>query len=74
MLIHVKAIGEDGEVAFEGTLPPKEVGYILNVGINYLLSIGASIDSMEEGDVVETDEDDDEPEIKIISPGSDALN
>lgn len=32
---------EDGSIAFEGTANAKEASFILNIGVNYLLSNGA---------------------------------
>ena len=41
MQFYVKALNPDGSVKFEGELGPKEVEFVVQVGMNYLLMQGA---------------------------------
>ena len=41
MIIDVTTKDEEGNVAFTGKLNTKEVSFVLNVGINYLMANGA---------------------------------
>lgn len=41
MEIRVKTINEDGSVLFDGMLNQKEVQFVLEVGVNFLLANGA---------------------------------
>lgn len=42
MEVKVRTENPDGSVAFEGTLKPVEIDFVLNIGLNYLMSIGAT--------------------------------
>ena len=42
MEINVKTEDESGNVVFEGTLSKREVDFVLNVGINFLMANGAT--------------------------------
>ncbi len=53
MEVKVQSEDGDGNIIFEGTLKKREVDFVLNVGINYLLAQGATpfikdIDDVEE--------------------------
>lgn len=63
MEFNIKTEDEDGNIVFEGTLKKNEVEFCLNVGINYLLSIGATPFIREEQESEDT----------MIGPGSDEL-
>ena len=56
MLIEVESKDEDGNMLFHGKLNSEETSYVLNVGINYLLSRGAMpmFTGVEDGTVVHT--------------------
>lgn len=54
MEIRVKTLNQDGSVAFDGVLRDKEVAFVLEVGVNFLLANGAQNFMGED--------DDDEPE------------
>lgn len=41
MLIEVVTKDEDGAIKFQGKLNSKEIAFVLNVGINYLMVNGA---------------------------------
>ena len=41
MEFQIEAKNEDGSVAFSGTLNQIEAQFVLNVGINYLMAMGA---------------------------------
>lgn len=41
MKIEVTTRDEAGNIAFNGTLNQREISFVLNVGINYLLANGA---------------------------------
>jgi hypothetical protein len=41
MLIEVQTKDSEGNIAFQGKLNSREVSFILNIGINYLLANGA---------------------------------
>lgn len=41
MLIEVTTKDEEGNIAFTGKLNSREVSFVLNVGINYLMANGA---------------------------------
>jgi hypothetical protein len=53
MLINKSIETEEGTVKFEGTLEPKELDLVLQVGLNYLLQQGAlpfTLDDVGEAD------------------------
>lgn len=41
MIIEVETKDEEGNIAFHGKLNSREVSFVLNVGINYLMANGA---------------------------------
>lgn len=68
MEIFVKQEDNDGNVVFEGVLKKKEVTFVLNIGLNYLLSIGAT--PFIEG---EDEEDEADGGGSMTGPGSDKV-
>ena len=61
MKLKVTTLNEDGSVAFEGEFGPKEVGFIMEVGTNFLL---------QQGVLPFLDDEDSET---MVGPGSDAV-
>jgi hypothetical protein len=55
MEIEVKALNEDGSIAFQGVLRQKEVNFVMGVGINFLLANGAAEFLEEHADAAEED-------------------
>lgn len=55
MELQVKTEDAEGNIVFEGTLSPKEHDFVITVGINYLLSKGASPFFEKREDVTEVD-------------------
>lgn len=49
-IIKVTKINDDGSVNFEGYYGPEEVQFLLEVGTNYLMNVGASSGEEEEED------------------------
>lgn len=41
MIIEVETKDEEGNIAFHGKLNSREISFVLNVGINYLMANGA---------------------------------
>lgn len=64
--IVVTTLNEDGSIAFSGTFNKDQVSFILQVGVNYLMSQGA-LAVMEDAD----DDEDDWPEPN--APSSDKM-
>lgn len=61
----MKARDAEGNVLFDGKLTSKELDFVVNIGVNYLLAKGVSpwlLDKSEEGD------DD-----SMAAPGSDSI-
>lgn len=54
MEVEVKTLNEDGSIRFEGTLREREVSFVLEVGINFLLANGASPFIQDEDEVGDT--------------------
>lgn len=42
MQIEVQTKDQDGNIVFQGTLTQREVQFVLNIGVNFLLANGAS--------------------------------
>lgn len=57
-VIRVTRINDDGSVLFDGAFGPNEVRYMLEHGVNFILTTGAQ--TIEEA-LDDEDEDDDEP-------------
>lgn len=61
LLIEVKTKDEEGNIIFEGTLNRKEVGFILQYGINDLIGHGVLFQLQEE-------DDEDDPPLRMKFP------
>ena len=64
--IDVTAFNEDGTISYTGRLNKEQAGFILNVGINYLLAEGANV-------LVGEDDDDEEEGSGLVVEGNDTL-
>lgn len=61
--IDVITFNEDGSISFQGQMNAQQASFILNVGINFLLSQGASL-------FEEEDDDEDLPETNAPTTGT----
>lgn len=63
--LEVTTLNEDGSIAFKGSLNKDQAGFIIGVGISFLLAQGAAVISEDD------DDDDDVPEAN--APSTDSL-
>jgi hypothetical protein len=63
--LQVTAINDDGSVKFEGMIGKKEVAFLLEIGINFLMAQG-TLPFLGEDD----DEEDDFPPITVDGPST----